>query len=195
MDATTGTTSQALSSQVNTIQIRGLFAETFLNDPVSGFNGGCTASKDQVAGTSSLDFQYARADPSNPTQVTLITGSGSIPNSSFTVSTSSASLSVTTTFPIIQCLIDTSTGASTCDFRTTPSTFNLTWARNGFEVDIDHDTASQTIGPLTTRSHGSFARYSANVNGTWDGNTTQPSSQGFLQDTKQTIVTRDITVN
>jgi len=186
----TGTTAQAVTN-VTRIKIRGDFAETFLNDP-AGFNGGVTASTDLVAGTTSIDFNYASVSPTDPNVAILITGVGQIPNNSFTISGTAAHLAVTTPFAPTRCEINTQTGDSTCA-PTTPSTFNLTWAKNGFEIDIDNNHSKQILGPVTTVSHGKFIRVSANVNGTWDGHTTASPSQGFLENTQQTIVTRDIT--
>src|SRR6478752_4276849 len=80
----TGTTAQAVTN-VTRIKIRGDFAETFLNDP-AGFNGGVTASRDLVAGTTSIDFNYASVSPTDPNVAILITGAGQIPNNSFTIS-------------------------------------------------------------------------------------------------------------
>ncbi len=190
----TGTAAQALS-QTTHIQIRGKFVESFLNDP-SGPNGGLTASQDEVAGTAALDFSYASLSPTDPNVVILVEGAGAIPSSALTIDPNGASahLAVTTPFQPILCQINTSTGVSTCDF-TTPSTFDITWAKNGFETTSDHDTLSTTIGPFTEVSHGTFSRVSASTNGTWDGHTTSPNSQGFMEDSHSTIVTRDITTS
>jgi hypothetical protein len=43
-----------------------MFATVFLVDPDAGINGSLSASKDQVANTTGLDFGYGFANP--PTQ-------------------------------------------------------------------------------------------------------------------------------
>ncbi len=189
-DTTTSSTAQAVSQNVTRIKIRGEFAETFLNDP-AGFNGGLTASRDLVANTTSLDFNYASVSPTDPNVVILITGAGAIPNNTFSISSSAAHLAVTTPFSGQRCEINTSTGDSTCTDNG-PSTFDVTWAKNGFEIDIDNNHSKQILGPVTTITHGKFTRVSADTNGTFDGHTTQTPSQGFLEDTKSLTVTRDV---
>lgn len=185
----TSSTAQEVTT-VTRIKIRGDFAETFLNDP-TGFNGGLTASRDLVAGTTSLDFNYASVSPADPNVVILVQGAGQIPDASFAISKTTAHLAVTTPFPATRCEINTQTGDSTCT-TIGPSTFDVSWVKNGFETDVDNDHNKSIIGPITTISHGRFTRVSASTNGTWDGHTTVADSQGFLENTRQTIVTRDI---
>src|SRR5262249_58049418 len=127
------TTQDSNGAETTKITVNGRAAETFLNDPDFNTNGGLTASKDQVANTSALDFSYAFTDPTNPDQVILIQGAGEIPNSAFTITSTTAHLVVTTTssFLVIRCVINLNTGFFECD-PTTPKSFDLTWGVNGF---------------------------------------------------------------
>jgi hypothetical protein len=71
------TVSAAHARATNThIKVNGKFATVFLVDPDAGINGSLSASKDQVANTTGLDFGYGFANPANPEQVILILGAG-----------------------------------------------------------------------------------------------------------------------
>lgn len=74
----TVSTTQA-SSTITRINVNGKFATVFLVDAGTHTFGSLTASKDQIANTSALDFSYGYPDPGNPTdQIILISGAGAI---------------------------------------------------------------------------------------------------------------------
>jgi len=79
---------------VTKINVNGHFADTFLLD--GNTSGSLTASKDEIANTSALDFSYANLDPTNPDLIILIQGAGAIPNSAFTITSTTAHLVLTT---------------------------------------------------------------------------------------------------
>ena len=83
-DVTTTTEQDVHHQNVTRIVVNGQFAEVLLVDNATSTNGGLTASHDEVAGTSALDFSWASPDPSNADQVIMYQGAGNIPNSAFT---------------------------------------------------------------------------------------------------------------
>jgi hypothetical protein len=106
------------------------FPETFLIDTDNFTNGGLNASKDQVTNTSALDFSYGTVYPTNPDELILIQGAGTIPNSAFTITSTTAHLGPVTvsnsdSFLIIRCVINQVAGTFECA-PTTPKSFDLT---------------------------------------------------------------------
>jgi hypothetical protein len=172
------------------IEVNGKFAFTFLQD--GNTNGSLTASRDLITNVKTLDFAYVIPDPVNPDLVTFIQGAGTIPNSSFQVSHSTAELHVTTPFAVTSCLVDTTTGEMTCG-ASPPIRFDLSWVRDGFFIQRETTESRTTFGPVTTRFEGTLKRWSAVVNGSWTGHTSS-NVNGELQDTENTTVTREITV-
>jgi hypothetical protein len=187
------TTQASNGGTVTKITVIGRFAELFLSD--GDTNGQLTASQDRIANTSAVDFSYASPDPANADQVILIQGAGEIPNSALTLTSSSAHLAVTTSFPINRCIINLVTGQGTCGIAA-PSSFNLTWVKNGFGSLSQKEMFRQTLGPVTTKFQGSFVSVTADVNGTWDGHTTVagPNAGGDLLDTQNTTIIREVTL-
>jgi hypothetical protein len=169
--------------------VNGKFAFTFLSD--GNTNGSLTASRDLITNVKTLDFAYVIADPANPDVVTFIQGAGTIPNSAFQVSHTTAELHVTTPFPVTACVIDNTTGESTCS-PSPPIRFDLGWTRDGFFTTRETTDRRTTLGPVTERFEGTVKRWSAVVNGSWTGHTASDLS-GELQDTENTTVTREIT--
>jgi hypothetical protein len=112
--ASVDTTQAPNGATVTKIKVNGQFAEVFLVDPNTNSDGGLVASKDQVVNTSGLDFTYGLDDPTNPEQVILILGAGAIPNSAFTITSTTAHLAVTvtnsTSYLLISCVINRVTG-------------------------------------------------------------------------------------
>jgi hypothetical protein len=193
--STEGRALEAASAQSATtttrIKVNGQFATMTLVDNAAFANGFLTASKDQVANTSALDFAYAIFDEAtNPDLVILIAGAGTIPNSALTVTSSSALLQVTTPFEVTRCEVDLPTNTFVCA-PTNPRSFNLTWAVNGFAVVTERSKRTEVLGPITTKSSGDFELRSARVTGTWDGHSTTDGN-GNLEDTKGTTVIREI---
>ena len=190
--ASVETAQAAKGATVTKIRIIGRSADMFLIDNDTGTNGFLNASKDQIAETSALDFSYVTPDSSDPDLVILIQGAGEIPNSSFTITSTTARLTLTTPFPVTRCVVNTADGTFTCD-PTTPSTFDLTWVRNGVGGLFTKATTIQTLGPVTTKVTGQFESLIANVNGTWDGHTSVDQS-GNLVDTRSRTLTREVTL-
>lgn len=185
----------AASSSTTTTRIRvnGEFASMPLVDDAAFANGFLTASKDSVANTSALDFAYAIFDEAtNPDLVILIAGAGEIPNSAFTVGSSSAHLQVTTPFEVTRCEVDLPTNTFTCA-ATDPRTFDLTWTVNGFASVYEKSQRTEVLGPVTTKSKGEFEQRSANVAGSWDGHTASTAT-GNLENTRGTTVIREIVI-
>jgi hypothetical protein len=186
--ATAGTFEKKMT--LTRINVNGGFAEVSLVD--GDTQGILTASTDAVAKTSSVDFSYAFLDRNDPNIAILIAGAGLIPNSSLTLSLAGAHLLVTTPFEVNRCAIDLTTGLGTC-VPTTPSSFDMTWASNGFGSSIETTRRVDTLGPLTTKFNGTFMSRTATVNGTWDGHTTLAQA-GDLEDTQSVTVFREITL-
>jgi hypothetical protein len=151
------------------IKVNGQFAELFLID--GNTHGALVVTKDQVTNTSAIDFSYATPDPTNPDQVILTQGAGAIPNSTFTITSTTAHLMVTVSnsasFLINHCIINTVTGSFDCSSLGTPKSFNLTWVVDGLGTVDETTKRVETMGPVTTKFKGTFTIETANVNGTW----------------------------
>jgi hypothetical protein len=185
-------TTQALNgATVTKIRVNGLSADMFLIDNATGTNGFLNASRDEIANTSALDFSYVTPEP-DPNFVVLIQGAGAIPNSSFTITANTARLVLTTPFPVNRCRVNTVEGTFECG-ETVPSTFDLTWVRNGFGSLFTKATVIQTLGPVTTKLKGDFLSVTANVNGTWDGHDAVDQT-GNIVDTQNRTITREVTM-
>ena len=176
---------------VTRIRVNGLSADMFLTDNATGTNGFLNASRDEIANTSALDFSYVTPEP-DPNFVVVIQGAGAIPNSSFTITANTARLVLTTPFPINRCRVNTVEGTFVCA-ETVPSTFDLTWVRNGFGSLFTKLTQIQTLGPVTTKVKGDFLSVTANVNGTWDGHDAVDQT-GNIVDTKNRTIPRAVTM-
>jgi hypothetical protein len=186
-------TTQALNGATKTkIPVNGMLAVTFLVD--TGTDGILVASRDNIANTTALDFSYAFPDPTNPDQMILIQGAGTIPNSSFQITATTARLVVTTPsdFLLNRCIVDTVAGTFVCT-PGSPSSFNLTWVTNGVGSVDETTKRVETLGPITTKFKGTFKTKTAKVNGTWDEHN-PPNQSGTLEDTQSMTVIREITV-
>jgi hypothetical protein len=186
--ASVETTRAANGATVTKIKMNGQFVFTFLNaDP---FSGSLTASRDQIANTSALDFAYVL--PTTTENVFLfVEGAGAIPNSALVMTSTSAHLSVTS-FPVIECLVNAETGVSTCA-EGSPRSFDLTWVKNGLGSRYEKTTRRDTFGPVTTRFSGEFVSETADVSGTWDTRDASGFS-GDIMDTRNKTIIREITV-
>ena len=194
-DVETSTESRAIeaaaSSTTTRIKVNGEFATMMLVDEATFANGFLTASKDQIANTSALDFAYAIFDEAtNPDLVILIAGAGEIPNSAFTVGSTTAHLQVTTPFEVTRCEVDLPTNTFVCA-PTNPRTFDLTWTVNGFASVYEKSKRVEVLGPVTTKSSGEFDQRSANVAGSWDGHV-ESTATGNIENTRGTTVIREI---
>jgi hypothetical protein len=154
------------------IKVNGRFAETFLIDTDNFTNESLNASKDQITNTSALDFAYAIVDPTNPEQLILIQGAGAIPNSAFTITSTTAHLGPVTvsnsdSFLIVRCVINLVAGTFEC---------------------------AHTTGPVTTKFKGGFTSLTADFNRTWDGHTPDNFPGATLRDSHSTTIIREITV-
>lgn len=185
------TTQAPNGATVTKIKVNGRSADMFLIDNATGTNGFLNASRDEIANTSALDFSYVTPEP-DPNFVILITGAGEIPNSAFTITANTARLVLTTPFPVTRCLVDTVNGTFDC-VETVPSTFDLTWVRNGFGSLFQKTTLIQTLGPVTTKFKGQFTSVMANVNGMWDGHVAVDQT-GNLVDTQSKTIIREVTM-
>lgn len=184
----TGTVRAAVGGGHSTaIKINGKAVDAVLN--ATNMNGFLNASNDQITATSALDFSFAVHDP-NPNIQTFTTGAGSIPNSGLTIGSSTATLSVTTTFPIDVCVVDTSAGTTVCSAGS-PITFNVTWTADGFATTFQKLHEIRTEGPVTTTFKGTFDQVSAGASGTFTGFTIADNT-GNIIDTKNSTVTRDV---
>jgi hypothetical protein len=189
--ASVETTQAPNGAMVTRIRVNGRSADMFLIDNATGTNGFLNASRDELAKTSALDFSYVTPEP-DPNFVVLIQGAGAIPNSAFTITANTARLVLTTPFPVNRCRVNTVEGTFECR-ETVPSTFDLTWVRNGFGSLFTKATVIQTLGPVTTKVKGEFLSVTANVNGTWDGHEAEDQT-GNIVDTQSRTITRDITM-
>jgi hypothetical protein len=184
----TGTVRAAIGGGTSThIKVNGKAVDVGLN--ATNMNGFLNASKDQIADTSALDFGYAVHDP-NPDIQTFVNGSGSIPNSALTIGASSATLNVTTTFPINQCVVNSATGETTCSAHAAIA-INLTWTADGFQTIFQKLHQITVQGATTTTFKGTFDQISAGISGTFNGFTITDNG-GNIIDTKNTTVTRDV---
>jgi hypothetical protein len=149
-----------------------------------------TASRDQIANTSALDFAYVLPTPSE-NEFLFVQGAGAIPNSALIVTSTSAHLLVTA-FPVTECLVNTETGASICA-EGSPRSFDLTWVKNGLGSREEKTTLRDTFGPVTTKFSGEFVSEIADVNGTRDTRDASDFS-GDIMDTRNKTIIREITV-
>jgi hypothetical protein len=183
---------------VTKIRVSGRFAEGTLLDV--GLEGIVTPSHDQITNTSGLDFSYAYPDSTNSDQSIFIQGSGAIPNSALTFTSTSAHLAYTATgsssFILIRCVLNNVTGTFHCD-PGPPIQFDLRWVKNGLGSLVENTTWRETVGPVTTKYQGGFTSVTADFTGTWDGHTATVGGinpGGRLLDTHGTTITREITV-
>ena len=174
------------------IRMNGLSSDTFLFDAGTDTNGFLNVGRDEIAGVTVLDFSYATPDTVNPELVYLIQGSGEIPNSAFTISSTTAHLAVTTPFPSHSCVVNFVTAEYNCDSGP-PITFDLTWTKDGYASIHEKTQRSETFGPLTTKLKAEYESVSAKVNGTWTGHTASDLF-GNLVDSKGHINIREITL-
>ena len=177
-----------------TIRVNGHSADMFLIDDGTSTNGFLNASKDRLTNTSALDFSYVTPEANDPDIVILIQGAGEIPNSSFTITSTTAHLQLTTPFPVTRCVVNINDGTFTCAL-TTPRTFDLTWTRNGFGGLLHKVTTIQTLGPVTTKVKGQFTSLIVSVDGTWDGHQTADGQSGNLVDSHSKTVTREVSMD
>ncbi len=126
----------------------------------------------------------------------MIQGAGAIPNSAFTITSTTAHLAVTVTnspsFLLNRCVINTVTGSFECAPETSKS-FNLTWVMNGLGTVSETTKRVETMGPGTTKVQGGFMSETANVNGTWDVHSAA-NFPGTLLGTQSTTIMREVTV-
>lgn len=175
------------SARSTRIKVNGRSADVLLN--TSTVNGFLNVSRDQLANTTALDFAYQVTDANADTQ-TLIQGSGAIPNSAFAIGTTTATLNVTTTFVVNRCVVNQTTGATTCD--TNPAVaFNLAWTADGAQTIAQKLQQVITQGPTKTTVKGDLEQASAGISGAFGG-FTAVDNPGNLIDTKSNTVTRDI---
>lgn len=174
------------------IRVNGESSDAILDDPNTGTSGFVNVGRDNVAGTTSLDFSYATPTP-DPDIITLVQGAGEIPNDAYTTSSTTANLTLESTpFPVIHCEVNLITAEFTC-VEGPSIAWNLTWEANGFAEVEEHIKRIEKIGPLTIRSKGGYHQRSALVNGTWNGNTAD-DMMGNLLDTRSLTIIREITM-
>jgi hypothetical protein len=119
-------------------------------------------------------------------------GDGEIPNSTFSVTSTSARLTVTTpaAYPVTRCVVDNQTGAANCS-PGTPSTFDLAWAGDGnygfHQIGNRVETTAQFLARVGVR----FDEVSASVTGMWDGHPAE-NLTGFLTDSQSATLLRQI---
>ncbi len=182
----------ARAASITKIRVDGDSSDALLSDPNTGTNGFVNVGRDNIAGTTSLDFSYA-TPTSDPDVITLVQGSGLIPNDAFTTTSSSAQLTLAETpFDVLHCAVNLVTGEFTCAIGATIP-WNLTWASNGFSEVEERVQRTQKLGPLTVKEHGGYDLRSALVNGTWNGNTAV-DMMGNLLDTRNFQLIREITM-
>lgn len=182
----------AATSTVTRIRVNGLSSDTLLVDPDTGTNGFLNVGRDEVAGTTMLDFSYA-APTANPDVIVLVQGSGEIPGSAYTTTHTTAKLVLAgTPFPTVRCEVNINDGTFTCtDGPSVP--FDLAWTLNGFSLVREHINRTETFGPLSIWSSGSYVQRSALVNGSWNGSIASNMS-GNLLDTRNFTLIREITI-
>ena len=187
-------TTQAANAVTKTnIRVNGLSADTFLVEETTNTYGFLNVGRDQIANTTSLDFSYATPDINDPQIVYLIHGAGEIPNSAFTISSATAHLSVTTSFPVRHCAVNIVTADYNCETGT-PITFDLIWVKNGFGSIDEKVHRTETIGPLTVKFKGEFESVTAIVNGSWTEHSTAGDLSGNRVDSKDSTNIREITL-
>lgn len=172
-----------------TVRGRGVFVN-LVDGEAAGF---LSATRDEVAGTSAIDFAYAQPDGADPQRIVLVAGAGEIPNEAFTVSRESARLSVTTPFEVTRCLVSLETGEFDCA-PTGPVTFDLLWTLDGYSVVFEKTRRTEYLGPVVLRSQGEFEQSSASVSGNW-GDRASVQMAGELLDTKGRTLTRELEIS
>ncbi len=175
-----------------TIRMNGLSADMFLVEEATGTAGFLNVGRDEIANTTILDFSYATPDTVDPEIVYLIQGSGEIPNSAFTISSTTAHLAVTTPFPSHYCVVNFVTADYDCE-DSTPITFDLTWVKNGYGSIHEKGQRTQTFGPVTIKFKGEYESVTALVNGSWTGHISSDNF-GNLVDSKNNTNIREITL-
>ena len=165
-----------------------------LYDEATQTNGFLNVSRDKAAGTTALDFSYVTPSTSNSDLVTLIQGSGEIPNSAFNAppNLTTARLAVTTPFPVILCEVDITVGNFIC-WEAPPVTFDLTWTRAGLWETSETFSRRTTLGPVTVKEQGQYMQRDAAVAGNW-GDYVTTGMLGELRDAKKGTVVREITI-
>jgi len=187
-----GNTQATNADSKMSIRMNGLSADTFLVEEATNTNGFLNVGRDEIANTTTLDFSYATPDPTDPEIAYLIQGSGEIPNSAFTVSSTSAHLSVTTPFPSHRCVVNIVAADYICN-DSTPITFDLTWVKNGYGSIREKTQRTQTFGPVTIKFKGEYESVSAVVDGIWTGHTAADMF-GNLVDSKNNTNLREVTL-
>jgi hypothetical protein len=168
----------AFPSQVGPVEASsGVATNTKLNIQSALFffdDGGQSRSvfvtRDTIANTTSLYFANVFPDPNDPNQTIYINGEqAEIPNSAFTMNSSSAQLTLTTpdSYAVTRCVVNNETYEYTCA-TTGPSTFYLTWLADGYSSFHESGNTIETFGQNFIRSRGQFDQESASVNVTWD---------------------------
>src|SRR5262245_9072906 len=180
---------------VNKLSINGRFVDVILSD--GSYNGFLTVSRNDITGTTALDFSFATRDPENPNIAIFWSGVGEIPNSALTINAtgSAAQLKLTTpnSYPITRCDINFATGAVVCT-PSAPMSFDLTWVQNDFTTIFERTERLTTFGPVREFFSGAFSLVTASVNGTWDGHT-MTDGNGDLLDTRGNTVAREIMID
>ena len=149
-------------------------------------------TRDEIANTTSLSFAYGFSDPNDPNlSIFSIGDAGEIPNSAFTIDSSSAQLTVTTpdSYSVTRCVFNNDIGEVTCG-PTGPSTFDLSWTKDGSWVFEEDVTRIETSESRMVRTHGRFDQVKANVSGTWD-EYSGANMTGFLTDSESATLLRE----
>jgi hypothetical protein len=179
-------------STVTRIRTHGRVADVILSD--GSYNGFLSVSRDDITGTTALDFSFATRSPDDPNIAFFWSGVGEIPNSAFTINAtgSSAHLEVTTPFPVTRCDVNFKTGAIVCT-PSAPMSFDLTWVQNDFITTFERTERLTTFGPVTEHFSGAFSLVTASVSGTWDRHT-MTDGNGDLLDSRGNTVEREIAI-
>jgi hypothetical protein len=152
-------------------------------------------TRDEIADATSLSFAYRFPDPTEANWFVLVIGDeGPIPNSAFTLTAASAHLGLTTpdSYVVTACRVNDETGESTCA-PAGPSTFDLTWAADGYRTFREILTRTEVAGPTSTRFHGRLEQMSATVTGTYDGHSAT-NATGLMTDTRNATRFREVTI-
>ncbi|MEO8700654.1 MAG: hypothetical protein ABI867_11450 [Kofleriaceae bacterium] len=193
-DEATSSTEQH-ATVVTTIKVNGRSAFALLSDS-DGTNGFFTATQDQIANTSGLDFSWATPDPTNADFMILYQGAGPIPNSAYTRTATTARIVFTTgnSYPVTRCVVNVNTGDFTCAPLAGSLSFNLTFTQNGFGKTKETTKRKEVLGPVTTKIDAEFKSVTASITGTYGGHNAAGLS-GDLTDTESKTNIREITVN
>jgi hypothetical protein len=153
---------------------------------------GLIVTRDVIANTTSLNFGYRFLDPNDSNQTIYIIGDeGEIPNSTFTINSTSAQLRVTTpdSYAVTRCVVNNDTGDYTCA-PSGPSTFNLTWIEDGSLALEGNVTRFETSESWMVRTRGRFEQVNANVSGMWDEHSSA-NMTGFLTNSENATLFRE----